>query len=542
MPLPSARRTHEYALKGVHLVLRSVGSAPEQRRARVLAASSLPADGKTTSRRVVIVTPRDWSAQVAWESVIAHALRIRGADVQFITCGGGLEICDRANCWEAPPMPCASCSSYVERTLAAHGFDRHTIRSGWDDADVPGAWPEIDALSHADLSSVEQDGLALGELTDIPVKWFLMSASTDDDPLGPLTRRRFLRAGRRVARGLQRQLDLLRPDVVLLLNGLFFFESIAAEICRQRGIDVVTYERGFRPGSLVFRRGTPACMMDLSGVWEQVGHRPLEADQHQAIDSFLLARGLPLSAPSADRSPGDGRQAVLFSNLTWDSAVLGQERAFRSLQDWIAATVDVFRERPADQLVIRIHPAETSLPGKLTREPLVPFISEHLGVLPPNVRIVGPDAAESSYSLMAESDLGLVFTSTTGLEVAALGKPVIVAGSTHYDGKGFTIDVTSPTEYGDTLAAVLDDPVKHAPNPELARRYAYYLFLGVPIGPMGITEPVPGIATLLVRDLTELAPGHDPDVDLVCDGILQGGDFFTRSDSMPPEAPVRHGP
>src|SRR5207248_10827115 len=123
------------------------GAAPEQLQARRLGAQArtqvpAPPAGAT---RVAILSPRDWAAHVQWEGMIAQALRLRGADVTFITCGGGLEICDRANTWEAPPMPCASCSRYVADSLDAHGFAHDTIRRGWVHDD-PGTWPELDSI------------------------------------------------------------------------------------------------------------------------------------------------------------------------------------------------------------------------------------------------------------------------------------------------------------------------------------------------------------------------------------------------------------
>ena len=41
---------------------------------------------------------------------------------------------------------------------------------------------------------------------------------------------------------------------------------------------------------------------------------------------------------------------------------------------------------------------------------------------------------------MDSSDLGLVYSSTTGLELALYGVPVIAAARIHYADKGFTID------------------------------------------------------------------------------------------------------
>ena len=53
----------------------------------------------------------------------------------------------------------------------------------------------------------------------------------------------------------------------------------------------------------------------------------------------------------------------------------------------------------------------------------------------------------SSYVFMDEADLGLVYTSTVGLELAARGVPVVVAAATHYRGRGFTVDPVNPDEY-----------------------------------------------------------------------------------------------
>ncbi|HVV36704.1 MAG TPA: hypothetical protein VHC63_08905 [Acidimicrobiales bacterium] len=529
-PLPRRDRLSEYAVKGAHLALRQIGMVPEHVRARHLraqAAALPPADGP----RVAILTPRDWAAHVQWEAMIAHALRLRGARVDFITCGGGLEICDRVNTWEGPPVPCRSCTRYVEDALDAHGFPHTPLRAGWDNGDDAG-WPEIDAIAAAALGDVTDMGLPLGDLVDIPAKWFLMGAEIQSDPLGPMTMRRFLRSARRVARGVAATLDRLQPDVVLLLNGLFFFEAITWELCRQRGIEVVTYERGFIKETLLFRRGAAACLGDVSHLWAAYADRPLTPAEDAELDAYLDDRRV--GRRTIDRywtdpqfggvARREGRRLVtLFTNLTWDSAVIGQEVAYPSLQTWLAAAVDAFARRPDHDLIVRIHPAEVKLPGKQTREPLGEFLAEKFPELPPNVRVIGADDSTSSYTLMEETDVGLVFTSTTGLELALHGKPVIVAGRTHYRDKGFTIDVSNPAEFEAALDAALADPAAHTPDVDRVRRYAYLFFFRAPVQSPGVVEHVPGLARVDVTSLDELKPGANPDVDRICAEILGSG-------------------
>jgi hypothetical protein len=121
---------------------------------------------------------------------------------------------------------------------------------------------------------------------------------------------------------------------------------------------------------------------------------------------------------------------------------------------------------------------------------------------------------------MEAADVGLVFTSTVGLELALHDVPVIVAGQTHYRNKGFTVDVSSPDEFVAALDAAVADPSTAAPARDLARRYAYLFFFRAPIDASYVEEHVPGLARITVGDLDELVPGRHPEVDRICDEIL----------------------
>jgi hypothetical protein len=200
--------------------------------------------------------------------------------------------------------------------------------------------------------------------------------------------------------------------------------------------------------------------------------------------------------------------------------------AFPGIHEWLTAAVEGMAARPQHDLVVRIHPGEVRLTGKQTREPLGAFLKERFPVLPDNVRVIAADDRTSSYPMMEASDVGLVFTSTTGLELALHGTPVIVAGRTHYRGKGFTIDVSSPVEFENALDRVLADPEAAAPDTALARRYAHLFFFRAPLTAPGVIEHVPGLARITVTDLRELEPGRNRSTDIICDGILRGGDFL----------------
>lgn len=539
MSIPNASRAREYAIKGAELLLRTIGEAPEQRGARALGAPR-GGVGNGNGARVLFLTPRDWAAHVQYEAVLARALVIRGADVQFLTCGGGLEICDRSNTYEAPPMPCGSCARYVGDSLSAHGF---VVRRLADRFPAPRGWPEIDDLPRSGLRAVEVDGLPLGRLVDIPVKWFLCAGELGEDPLGGLTTRSFLRSARRVASAVESALDDWAPDTVVMLNGLFLFEAVMWAACRRRGIDVVTYERAFRKETLVFSRDLPAGFYDFGDEAWHANDRALAADESAELDEYLdeRRRGDAFDQYWSNQErlveggPAGSRLAVAFTNITWDTAVLDRDCAFADIREWIDCLIREFAIRPEHRLVIRIHPSEVRLPMKATRDSLEEYVERAWPELPENVRLIAAHDTTSSYPLMDACDLGIVYTSTTGLELALRGKPVIVAGLVHYRSKGFTNDVRSEAEFSEVLGRGLADPESLVVDRERARRYAHFFWFRAPTNAVGVREPLPGLARLTISSDAELAPGVDPNLDWTCSAILNQHSFV-RPDVRKSEA------
>lgn len=518
----------ELARKAVEQGLRELGQAPEQRAGRRLAAEWAERGGQPVDgARVAILTPRSWASHVQTESVLAHALALRGASVTMISCGGGLAQCDRTNVHEGPPMPCRSCRAYTDTSIDAHGHRRVSLFDG----EVDQEWPELDELSAADLLDVEEDGIALGRLIDIPSQWFLLT-TRPDEPLMGRTRRAFLRSARAIARAIAARLDELDVEHLVVLNGGFLFESIASAVARARGIDVVSYERGFRHGTLFLSRERPAIDYDVTEAFEARRDVPLTAAQEERLDGLLADRRggathfIPMSPDGTPTIPEvEGTTFLLFTNLTWDSAVIHREIAFPDVRAWITACIDEVGARPADQLIIRIHPAERKLSGKETREPFGALIEELHPDLPGNVTVLGSEDPTSSYALMDLADVGLVYTSTTGLEMVLGGKPVVVAAKTHYRDKGFTVDVDDPAHFSEVLAAMGADPGAFAPDLTTARRYANAFFFARLLPAWFVTEPVPGLARVAVDDLSAIAPGADPVIDVITAGILDGEPF-----------------
>jgi hypothetical protein len=527
----SADRAATVLRQGVELGLREIGQSPEMRAARRAPVEAPRGPRADDAPRVLVLSPRDWAVHVQWEALIGRALAARGADVRFATCGGGLETCDRVNVHEGPPPPCHTCSRYTGAALGAHGLPVAELAPEYPDP----AWPELDALTLDELRQVSFAGIPLGELVDVPVKWFLCSAALDRDPIAVPTYRAFLRSARRIAVAAAARLDRDRPDVVVMLNGMFLFEAVVATLARARGVRVVTYERAHVDGLLFFAHDEPACRYSSEQAWKETREQPLTDAQDAELDAYLTDRRRGLRSfvqiwpePRFDVEPEartERRRVVLFTNVTWDSAAIGLDGAFGDVREWLVDTLRHLVDRTDVDVVVRIHPSEVVLPKWRTREPMQVVIDAAFPSLPPHVRVVAPDDPTSSYVLLDGADVGLVYTSTVGLELALAGVPTLVGGRPHYAGKGFTLEATDPADHTRVLDGLLDDPDAFVPDIETARRYAHLFFFSANVARPPASEPVSGLVRLDPDFARRVAPGGDAGLDAICAGILTGAPF-----------------
>ena len=518
----ASRSSKELATKGAHLVLRELNLQPERfaaRRLGKLLQTITPTTGLTLhGQKILILSMRDWSVHVQLEALLGQVLKAHGAEVTMGTCGGGLEVCGRVNTWEGPPMPCRSCTKYVSNSLESHGLSISNLASNWESEY---SWPELDLLSLSELREVEWEGLPLGNLVEIPVIWFLTGETLSDDPLAAMTYRMFLRSARRIAKSARIMIDEAKPDQVIALNGLFLFEAIFSAICQEQGISVVTYERTVIRDSFVFKRDGIAGHLRVDEDWEHLQSIPLNPDETSELRNHLTARktGDGVSdnfwqsiSSAAEFSSHETVRAVLFTNVVWDSAVIGREIAFDSVVDWLCAAVEEFEDLPECELIVRIHPAEVKLPGRESRQRMNDALRQRIPQLPQNVKVIAAEESVSSYELMENANFGLVYTSTTGLEMALEGKPVIVAGQTHYRDRGFTIDVRNRQEFASAIRDQVDPSTRFSPDVELAERYAHLLFFKSTYSDFGLTEPIRGLCKLDHQRV--VAASRDPANDL----------------------------
>lgn len=499
------------------------------------------------SKRILFFSPYlPWIPHTFWEMTLAYALRERGHTPRFLTCAG-LPNCgvNPLRLWK-PEDRCRQCRAIREEMLPGGGLTTEAMQSVLSAAEKAEMAVWSAGLRAEELRTTEFEGLPLGEWVWPEMLNCWHSPAPDlNRPEVAQSFRDFLLGAATVARSLPRLFDRDAPDVLVTLNGSFFLHRVALELARRRGIRVITHERGLLDNTLTLNADDGIWgQARFDRIWQDWKDTPLSIEALRAVERLLLQRrkGQNMGWWAFSPSPQDLQQVRAAANLpdkplallctsSECEASMADRRAAVGQQEWIAETVAWFRAHPEYALVIRVHPHEAEY-AKVEDRILRRYQALHATV-PDNVRVILPEEAVSTYSLMDMATAGLTYGSTTGLEMACQGIPLLHAGVGFYKNCGFTHEVTCLADIPRLLAEVMTSPRSQATR-RLAYRFAYQYFIGlsVPFRQVRVGEDFVQ-AEPTYQHTGELAAGRDRDLDRICDYILGEAELY------PPPSPLQ---
>jgi len=288
-----------------------------------------------------------------------------------------------------------------------------------------------------------------------------------------------------------------RYDVVIIPNGSILEFGAVYRAARYAGLRTVTFEFGEQRERMWLAQDAEVMRLGTDDLWEARGNSPLRDNEEAAIHSLYQARrGARIWKNfsrqwQAEESAGASQVreqlgldperplVLLCTNVVGDSLALDRQLFTEGMEDWLTQTVRFFHNRPDVQLVVRVHPGELLGAG----HPSVDIVQQALPELPDHVVVVPPESDVNTYDLIEIAQLGLVYTTTVGMEMAMTGLPVIVSGATHYRGKGFTYDPDTFDAYRSMLETLLSEEASQQLSEdriELAWRYAHRFFFEYP--------------------------------------------------------------
>jgi hypothetical protein len=509
--------------------------------------------------RVLIATNIGGHGPVGvFESTLAAALTLRDAEVEIVLCDAALPACLKAEFADLPDdtilterrLPqtfCPSCMSRGKAMFEPLGLKVHRLSELITEEDRAEALRIATDIPAADIDGFELEGLKVGEHARAGALRYYTRGDLDGEARGEEVLRRYLEAAILSVRAYRRLLSQRAYDVALFHHGLYVPQGPVGEVCREAGVRVVNWVVAYRSNSFILSEGDTyhhTLMSEPVSAWRDMawGER-----QQAEIVGYLKSRwrgerdwigfhekpeedaaalaaslGLDLSKPIVG----------MLSNVVWDAQLHYPANAFPDLIDWAARTIDYFRGRPDLQLLLRIHPAEVRGTSP-SRQPLLAEIRKRFATLPPNVFIIPPESPVSTYAAMELCDSVLIYGTKTGVELTAVGVPVVVAGEAWIKNKGLTLDAPTPEAYFRILDGL---PLGRRLAPEVveaAQKYAYHFFFRRMM-PLPLLQKVSSnlFFTPKISSVDDLAEGRSPALDILCDAILEGRPFIYPAERL----------
>jgi len=500
--------------------------------------------------RILIFSPYATRPHLtAYEGTIARACQVRGATVEYVLCDGLLPECDMH--WDSftynRPRPldiCEWCQAGARARIAEFGLPHRWLGEFVTGSEKEHAFGWAQSLSPAEISKATYLKLPIGEWVQSSIFSYFRQYPADMSNWRVVNAYRgFLLSGALVAVGLRRYLETHAVDGALLYNGRQSITRVAFEVLRAAGVRVLTHETPFFQSGHIMVKPNARCWSNqpFTDFWRLWGSVALTRAALERTMKWLTDRryGRNLTWHAYNPSvTSDGtlrkrltltqgkKLLALFTSSTEETAGDRElEGAYQSQSTWVQDVVDWVKNRNDVELVIRVHPHLSGRTGLARAFDEFSFYERMKASEPRHTRIVMPDEPLNSYALMDEADVGLTFGSSTGLEMAMLGKPIVLAARNFYEVGSQIVKVRSRESLREDLETGLGSFSARELRRQAYRLAYYYVFefeLPFPlVSVFGVMD-----VELNYKGLEALAPGLDKTLDHICDYLLQNGPLF----------------
>jgi hypothetical protein len=491
--------------------------------------------------------------EVNFDSALAVALTLRGARVHVLLCDELLPACSpwvlqtlSGSLEEGGNHPpgdiCASCFAPALDLFQSLSIPIHRYGELVSNEELDRAEGLANSIPVPEVGSFVLNEVAVGEHALAGAIRFFGNANLADEKDSETITRRYFRAALITMFATQRLLNEHKFTVTCGSHGIYVPQGIVSEVARKHNTRVVNWHQAYRQQCVIFSEGDTyhkTLLSEPTSVWDDMYWD--EKLERQTIDYLESRQYGKQDWISFNRNPDERSLTLLaeagvdlarpciglLTNVAWDAQLHYGASPFDNMMDWLIQTIGYFAGRPELQLIVRVHPAEVKGYIK-SRQPAMEQIGKAFPQLPANVFVIPPESSISTYDTMMECNSVLIYATKTGIELAARGMPVIVAGEAWIKNKGFALDASSAVEYFRLLNRL---PLTERLGRELtkrARMYAFHFFMRRMI-------PVSFLDDRMrcdIDQLSDLLPGRSAGMDVICDGILKNTDFIFPAERL----------
>lgn len=486
------------------------------------------------------------------EILFGLSLKARGARVDFLLCDEALSACSECTYLDfsnsrdfikyGASLKCSSCWNTGKYSLLRAGIKTLKYSEFFNSSDLKQVKNIISKTDYKDIKNFAIDDIFIGEhayagLLRYYAKGNLEFSKDEID----IFKKYFFSALKTyfISKNL---FSSIKFDSVVLNHGIYVPQGIISEVAKSYGLKVVTWFTAYKDKSFLFSNDETyhkSLLKEPVTDWE---NRQLNNKEEKKLDDYISSRKLGTKdwvyfhnkSPKFDfqissfNNLEDQEFVSLFTNVVWDAQLFFDQNIFENMLDWLFQTIQYFIEKKK-VLVVRAHPAEIS--GSLPSQQKIYFeIKKKFGELPKNIIFIAPEDSTSSYSIIEKSQFCIVYGSTIGTEIAAMGKNVIVGGEAWIKNKGISYDPKSKSEYFDFISELISKPIMNNEKHKRAKMYAYHFFFRrmIPINFIKKKKEKYQDIDIEKKNMNRIFNTDDSDkgIQTICDSILNNKNFI----------------
>jgi len=477
------------------------------------------------------------------EASIAAAMKLRGYKVHAIICNSPYRGCAIRTVQEGVPIAqwqdvCPTCTRKTTAVLEQMGIPYSYNGDFLTDEERDQLWEATADVTWDTLDTLAYNGLNVGKNVRSSITRYLQGAAlTGHEAII----HEYAYSGLVSACAAVRALDRFNPWRVFMSHGTYIDWGPAIHTAFERRIPVTGWKASYLSWHFYLRHVEDPSRIDFKKLsrecWEDIRSKEMTPRENARLDKFLVDRYhnkisfdmKHLKTYRADVADLKQKYApsgkpiwAVLAHINWDSVSDYAPMAYPSFDDWMCDTIRQAIRIPDVQWLIKVHPIEAwDNPASGVQR----LIEREFPVLPDHVRVIPAEEDISPANMFELIDGGVTVYGTAGLELALMGKPVILAGEAHYGGLGFTHEGLTPITYRE----LLNRAARLGPLTDLQRRdvrkYAYSHFVQRQIPLEIVHDPKTEWWGLQHEKRDLLLPGNDAFIEFVCDRLVDGHDF-----------------
>lgn len=483
------------------------------------------------------------------ENSIAVSLNIRDFKTCTIVCDGLFEACvqcefDNNSC----KSNCVGCKNRCIFTMKKFG-NKYDFLGNFISSKTKKKINLISKqFSYENLDQLYYRNVFLGKYVKSSIARFLKGKPLDLQEDTELVKKYILSA-MYCAEAAFNVIEKYKPFRIFMSHAVYVDYGPMLQVAFLHNIPVVTYVGGYLSAYFYFKCIDNKDFINVHGVcdeyWDNFHKKELSLIQTRSLNSFFNTRyekQACFDLEKFDNFTDDNIEYLLkkydlsrekpiwciMAHLNWDNVFDLYKMLYDDFNDWIICTVKEILLNKNVQWLIKIHPAEM---WEKQKYGIYKLIIENFE-LQKHVKMILPDEKINPLAFYHMINGAVTVCGTAGLELATLGKPVILSGQAHYGNKGFTIDAKFKEEYLSHLKNAHNIKPLTNSQVELAQKYAYLYFIQRQI-PLNVIDKTKGHwGGLDLKKLDLLLPGRDPVMDKICDCIVTGSDVILDEDIL----------